>query len=31
MAMWIAHALFAFVVMSMGLSMVSERPPSERK
>lgn len=29
--MWIAHALFGFVVMSLGLSMVSHRPPSERQ
>jgi len=31
MAMWIAHALFSFVVLSLGLSMVSHRPPSERR
>jgi hypothetical protein len=28
--MWIAHALLAFVVLSLGLSMVSSPPPSHR-
>ena len=27
--MWITHILVGFVVLSMGLSLVSQRPPSE--
>jgi len=26
--MWITHLLVGFVVLSMGLSMVTQRPPS---
>jgi len=29
--MWIAHALVMFVVLGLGLSMVSYPPPSERR
>jgi hypothetical protein len=29
--MWIAHALMMFVVLGLGLSMVSNKPPSERR
>lgn len=29
--MWIAHTLIAFVVLSLGLSMVAYPPPSQRR
>jgi hypothetical protein len=29
--MWIAHTLMMFVVLGLGLSMVSSPPPSDRR
>ncbi len=29
--MWVVNVLFGFVVMSLGLSMLSHQPPSERR